>query len=39
MLAADDELTADVVDKVLVVVEERMKQRMQQGAQQNGKKK
>lgn len=39
MLAADDELTADVVDKVLDVVEERMKQRMQQGAQQNGKKK
>ncbi len=39
MLAADEELTADVVDKVLDVVEERMKQRMQQGAQQNGKKK
>ena len=39
MLAADDELTADVVDKVLDVVEERMKQRMQHGAQQIGKKK
>lgn len=37
MLAADDELTADVVDKVLDAVEERMKQRMQQGAQKGKK--
>jgi len=37
MLAADEELTADVVDKVLDVVEERMKQRMQQGAQKGKK--
>lgn len=38
MLAADDELTGDVVDKVLDALEERMKQRGQQ-FQQNGKKK
>ena len=38
MLAADDELTADVVDKVLDAVEERMRQRGQQ-FQPNGKKK
>ena len=38
MLAADEELTADVVDKVLDAVEERMKQRASQ-FQQNGKKK
>ena len=31
MLAADEELTADVVDKVLDAVEERMKQRFQKG--------
>jgi hypothetical protein len=31
ILAADDELTGDVVDKVLDVVEERMKQRGGQG--------
>ncbi len=37
MLAADDELTVDVVDKVLDAVEERMKQRMQQGAQKGKK--
>ncbi|MFM8549219.1 MAG: hypothetical protein ACKOBS_00860 [Verrucomicrobiota bacterium] len=39
VLAADAELTEDVVDKVLDAIEERMKQRMQQGFQQNGKKK
>ena len=38
MLAADEELTADVVDKVLDAVEERMKQRASQ-FQPNGKKK
>ena len=38
MLAADEGLTADVVDKVLDAVEERMKQRTQQ-FQPNGKKK
>ncbi len=38
MLAADEELTADVVDKVLDAVEERMKQRASQ-SQPNGKKK
>jgi thymidylate kinase len=38
MLAADEGLTADVVDKVLEAVEERMKQRTQQ-FQPNGKKK
>jgi len=38
MLAADEDLTADVVDKVLDAVEERMKQRAQQ-FQPNGKKK
>jgi hypothetical protein len=37
MLAADDELTADVVDKVLDAVEERMKQRGQQGFQKGKK--
>ena len=37
MLASDDELTADVVDKVLDAVEERMKQRGQQGFQKGKK--
>ena len=37
MLAADEELTADVVDKVLDAVEERMKQRLQQGFQKGKK--
>ena len=37
MLAADDDLTADVVDKVLDAVEERMKQRMQEGFQKRKK--
>jgi hypothetical protein len=37
LLAADDELTADVVDKVLDAVEERMKQRGQQGFQKGKK--
>jgi hypothetical protein len=37
MLAADDELTPDVVDKVLDVVEDRMKQRGQQGFQKGKK--
>lgn len=37
MLAADADLTEDVVDKVLDVVEERMKQRGQQGFQKGKK--
>ncbi len=37
VLAADAELTEDVVDKVLDVVEERMKQRMQEGFQKRKK--
>ena len=37
VLAADDELTGDVVDKVLDVVEERMRQRSQQGFQKGKK--
>ena len=37
MLAADEELTADVVDKVLDAVEERLKQRGQQGFQKGKK--
>jgi len=37
MLAADEELTADVVDKVLDVVEDRMKQRGPQGFQKGKK--
>lgn len=37
VLAADAELTEDVVDKVLDAVEERMKQRMQEGFQKRKK--